>query len=72
MALGAAGGGAIKRASLKYAGGAGVDGEMEELAIENDRLKTSMMILTQKLKLKEEDRAEEDEKFLSQIRNLEF
>ena len=38
---------------------------MEELTIENDRLKTSMMILTQKLKLKEEDRAEEDEKFLN-------
>ena len=35
-------------------------------------MKTSMMILTQKLKLKDEDRAEEDEKFLSQIRNLEF
>ena len=31
-----------------------------------------MMIMAQKLKLKEEDRAEEDEKFLSQIRSLEF
>jgi len=30
------------------------------------------MIMSQKLKLKEEDRLEEDEKFLSQIRALEF
>ena len=61
----ALGGGAIKRASLKYSGGGGAEGDIEELTIENDRLKTSMMILTQKLKLKEEDKAEEDEKFLS-------
>jgi len=71
MALGGAGG-SIKRASLKYNGGGGVEGDIEELTIENDRLKTSMMIMSQKLKLKEEDRLEEDEKFLSQIRALEF
>lgn len=70
LALG--GQGQIKRASLKYSGGGGVEGDLEELQIENDRLKTSMMIMAQKLKLKEEDRAEEDEKFLSQIRQLEF
>ena len=60
----------IKRASLKYANPSGVDAE--ELQIENDRLKTTVMILTQKLKLKEEDQEGDDQKLQSQIRKLEF
>ena len=43
----------IKRASLKYQTSQG--GDIEELKIENDRLKTTVMVLTQKLKLKEDD-----------------
>ena len=42
----------IKRDSVKYSGGGG---DVEELRIENDRLQTSCMILTQKLKMKEDD-----------------
>jgi hypothetical protein len=39
----------------------GVDAQ--ELVIENDRLKTTIMILTQKLKLKEDDSQGTNEKF---------
>ena len=48
----------IKRASLKFQNPAGAD--TEELQIENDRLKTTVMILTQKLKLKEDDQNGDD------------
>ena len=60
----------IKRASLKYGNPSGVDAE--ELQIENDRLKTTVMILTQKLKLKEEDQDGDDQKLMAQIRQLKF
>lgn len=56
----------IKRASMKFQNPAGAD--TEELQIENDRLKTTVMILTQKLKLKEHDQNGDDQKLLSQIR----
>ena len=60
----------VKRASIKFKSDTG--GDFEELRIENDRMKTTLMVLTQKLKLKEEDKKQEDEKWLSQIRELEF
>ena len=58
----------IKRGSLKFKSAAGPD--TEELQIENDRLKTTVMILSQKLKLKEDDQNGDDQKLLSQIRQL--
>jgi hypothetical protein len=45
----------IKRASIDYEQKMGGSTSTQELKIENDRLKTSLMILTQKLKLKEDD-----------------
>ena len=54
----------IKRASVKYEGGGGDAGE---LSIENDRLKTTVMILTQKLKMKEDDGKEELERLQSDL-----
>ena len=50
----------IKRASVAFEHKGGQDAQ--ELEIENDRLKTSLMILTQKLKLKEDDTKGNDEK----------
>lgn len=47
-----------------------VNGANEDLTIENDRLKTTIMIMNQKLKLKEEDREEQDEVFIQQINQL--
>ena len=54
----------IKRDSVKYGGGGG---DVEELRIENDRLQTSCMILTQKLKMKEDDNQEEIDKLKGDI-----
>ena len=45
------------------------DGEMQ---IENDRLKTTLMILTQKLKLKEDDANGQDERWKTQLKQLQF
>ena len=50
----------VKRASIKFQNGESPDGRKsiaddQEMQIENDRLKTTLMILTQKLKLKEDD-----------------
>jgi hypothetical protein len=42
------------RASIKY-DATGGSADVGELKIENDRLKTTIMILTQKLKMKEDD-----------------
>jgi hypothetical protein len=39
--------------------------DVEELQIENDRLKTTVMILTQKLKLKEDDKDGDSQKLNS-------
>lgn len=52
----------IKRASVKFEnGGMGTGGaNSDEVQIENDRLKTTIMIMSQKLKLKQEDREEDD------------
>ena len=47
-----------------------INGANEDLTIENDRLKTTIMIMSQKLKLKQEDRQEEDEAFIQQINQL--
>lgn len=55
----------IKRASVNYAGGGG---DIGELQIENDRLQTSVMIMSQKLKMKEDDNAEVLEKLNSEIK----
>ena len=54
----------IKRASTKYEV---ANGDVGELQIENDRLQTSVMILTQKLKMKEDDNAEELEKLQKEL-----
>ena len=48
---------------MKFAGG--LSGDASELQIENDRLKTTLMIISQKLKMKEDDQAEEMEKVMS-------
>ena len=50
----------VKRASIKYQNGEIPAGRKsiaddDEMQIETDRLKTTLMILTQKLKLKEDD-----------------
>jgi len=38
-----------------FVGNSDGNGDSEELQIENDRLKTTIMILNQKLKMKEDD-----------------
>lgn len=59
--------GMLKRKSINFEGGAspskrGSISDAAEMQIENDRLKTTLMILSQKLKLKEEDLSGQDEK----------
>ena len=49
----------LQRASVKYQQESHRSGEAGELEIENDRLKTTLMILTQKLKMKEDDGMQE-------------
>ena len=44
-----------------FVGGSG-GGDVEELQIENDRLKTTIMILNQKLKMKEDDGHQDSER----------
>ena len=46
------------------------DRSTDDMKIENDRLKTTLMILTQKLKLKEDDVKGQDERWQSQIKQL--
>ena len=54
----------IKRASVNYQKGSS---DAQELQIENERLQTSVMILSQKLKMKEDDGSEELEKVQSEM-----
>jgi hypothetical protein len=57
----------VKRASIKFENGESPGkssiNDNEEMSIENDRLKTTLMILTQKLKLKEDDSKGQDERW---------
>lgn len=62
-----------KRASMKFEEKAAAKGgkvDVGELQIENERIKTTLMILTQKLKLKEDDEKGETEKWQTQIKQL--
>ena len=65
----------VKRASIKYQNGEIPAGRKsiaddDEMQIENDRLKTTLMILTQKLKLKEDDSQGQDERWQAQLKAL--
>lgn len=57
----------VKRASIKFEAGESPgksnNGDDDDMKIENDRLKTTLMILTQKLKLKEDDSKGQDERW---------
>jgi hypothetical protein len=57
----------VKRASIKFENGESPGKsnkrDDEEILFENDRLKTTLMILTQKLKLKEDDSKGQDERW---------
>jgi hypothetical protein len=52
-----------------FVGGSG-GGDMEELQIENDRLKTTIMILNQKLKMKEDDVHQDSERVQGELKRL--
>ena len=52
----------LKRASTKFEARNKGQVDVSELQIENDRIKTTLMILTQKLKLKEDDQKGQEEK----------
>ena len=56
----------VKRASMNLGG----KGDAAELAIENDRLKTTLMILNQKMKMVE-DSDDINEKWKSQVQSKE-
>jgi len=58
----------INRASIKYDQGLSVD--ESEMKIENERLKTTIMILTQKLKMKEDDSKEDIEQLTVKANQL--
>lgn len=47
----------MQRASIKYTNPSMHQDSAAELKIENDRLKTTLTILTQKLKVKDDDNA---------------
>jgi hypothetical protein len=53
----------VKRASITFKQGG--DADIEDLKIENERMKTTLMVMSQKLKLKQEDKLDEDEKWQS-------
>ena len=58
----------VKRASIKFENGESPAGRKsladgDEMSIENDRLKTTLMILTQKLKLREDDSQGQEERW---------
>ena len=55
----------MARASIKYENPTMVNESAAELKIENDRLKTTIMILTQKLKVKDDDGAADADKLRS-------
>ena len=57
----------IKRESVKYGVNPGGNTDIGELQIENERLQTSCMILSQKLKMKEDDNSEELTKLQSEL-----
>jgi hypothetical protein len=52
-----------------FVGGSG-GGDIEELQIENDRLKTTIMILNQKLKMKEDDGHQDSERVQGELKRL--
>ena len=52
-----------------FVGGSG-GGDIEELQIENDRLKTTIMILNQKLKMKEDDEHQDSERVQGELKRL--
>ena len=52
-----------------FVGGSG-GGDIEELQIENDRLKTTIMILNQKLKMKEDDGHQDSERVQGELKLL--